>query len=187
MIVKLPFPATFDDLMKTDGKAELIGGRIIEYMATGIIPCRIATRILRSLDDHADQLGVGEAFGDSLGYAVDPPLTSGRQSFSPDASYFAGTLPTNQMGFVEGGPTFAVEVRSENDYGPAKDTEYADKRADYFEAGALVVWDVDPQGKTVTKYEANEPTNGVVFRPGDTAGSASAVHGWRLDVTTLFA
>jgi hypothetical protein len=39
------------------------------------------------------------------------------------------------MRFIEGPPTFAVEVRCENDYGPSADDEYAAKRADYFEAG----------------------------------------------------
>ena len=85
MIVKLPFPATFDDLMRADGKAELVGGRILELMASGILPGRVSKRIVRSLDDHLP--AVGEAFGDNVGYAIDPSLISGRQSFSPDASY----------------------------------------------------------------------------------------------------
>jgi len=187
MIVKLPFPATLADLMNVEGKAELIGGRIVEHTASGIIPGRVSRRIVRSLDDFTPRLGIGEAFGDNVGYAIDPPLTSGRQSFSPDASYHMGQLPANQMGFAEGGPTFAVEVRSENDYGPWADREYAAKRADYFEAGTLVVWDVDPVGQTVTKYDSANRTVGTTFRPGDTADAEAAVPGWRLDVTALFA
>jgi len=50
--------------------------------------------------------------------------------------------PTS-MRFLEGAPIFAVEVCSENDYGRAAEREMADKRADYFAAGTLVVWDVD--------------------------------------------
>src|SRR3989442_1741661 len=46
------------------------------------------------------------------------------------------------MGFIQGPPTFAVEVRSESDYGPAADAQVGAKRADYFLAGTLVVWDV---------------------------------------------
>ena len=34
--------ATFDDLMRTEGKAELINGRIVRYMATGILPNRVS-------------------------------------------------------------------------------------------------------------------------------------------------
>jgi len=35
------------------------------------------------------------------------------------------------------------EVRSEGDYGPTAEAAIAKKRADYFAAGTLVVWDVN--------------------------------------------
>ena len=183
MIVALPFPATLQDLMKVEGKAELIGGRIVESMPTGMIPNRIAKRIVRLIDDFAQQLGLGEAFTDNLGYAVDPLLLSGRQSFSPDASYHAGPFPLNGMGFIEGPPTFAVEVRSANDYGLSAETAIAEKRADYFEAGTLAVWDVDPITKTITSYTR---TSATVFRAGDLAHAKPALPGWTLDVAALF-
>ena len=183
MIVSLPFPATFDDLMKVEGKAELIGGRIVEFMATGIVPSRIAKRILRSLDDYGLRTMTGEAFGDNLGYAVDPPLLSGRQSFSPDASFLSIPFAVNSMSFADGPPTFAVEVRSENDCGRSAETAMADKRADYFEAGTLAVWDVDPRAKTITLHTS---TTEVVFRPGDRAHAEPALPGWTLDVSALF-
>ncbi len=178
--------ATFDDLMKVDGKAELINGRIVPIMTTGILPNRVAKRILIALDPFVVASGVGEVYTDNLGYTMDPPLASGRQSFSPDVSYFTGVLPANLMKFVEGAPTFAVEVRSENDYGPKPDREYAEKRTDYFAAGTLVVWDVDPIAETVTAYSAAHPLAATVFRRGDVADAEPAVPGWRLSVDTLF-
>ena len=108
--------ATLDDLYRVKGKAELIGGRIVHLMATGRKPNRVAFRIARSLDDFAERIGRGEAYTDNIGFAV-PVLSSGRESFSPDASYFVGPFPDNEMRFLEGPPTLAVEVRSENDYG----------------------------------------------------------------------
>ena len=179
-------PATLDDLMRVNGKAELIGGRIVKFMPTGLLPSRIARRIVRSLDDYATAMGRGEAFTDNLGYAFDDELPSGRQSFSPDASYYDGPLPSNLMGFINGIPTFAAEIRSEYDYGPAKDRDYADKRRDYFFAGTLAVWDVDPLAQTVTLYRASDPDTAVVFRSGDTADAEPAVPGWRLAVADLF-
>jgi Uma2 family endonuclease len=173
--------------MGVKGKAELIGGRIVRYMPTGLLPNRVARRIVRSLEDYATQTGIGEAFTDMMGYALDKPLLSGRQSFSPDASYHVGPFPADLMKFIPAPPTFAVAVRSENDYGPAKDRDYAIKRKDYFFAGTLAVWDVDPLGKTVTLYRAADPTAPVVFRPGDTADAEPAVPGWRLKVDDLFA
>lgn len=145
--------ATLDDLYRTPGKAELIGGRIVHFMATGRIPNRVASRIFRSLDDYAIQMGVGEAYTDSLGFAI-RMLPSGRQSFSPDASYYSGPFPKDGMRFIDGPPTFAAEVRSEGDYGAAMELELAEKRSEYFQAGTQVVWDVDPIAECVHVYRA---------------------------------
>ncbi len=178
--------ATLDDLMKVEGKAELISGRIVRFMSIGILPGRVARRIVRSLEDYVAAGGSGEPVSDPVGYAIDPPLVSGRQSFSPDASFHTGVLPTNLMKFIDGAPAFAAEVRSENDYGPAKEREHSTKRADYFEAGTLVVWDVDPVAETVTTYSATAPLVPRVFRRGDVAEAEPAVPGWRLPVDAIF-
>lgn len=178
--------ATVADLAKVEGKAELIGGRIEHLMPTGRRPSRIAFRITRSLDDHAQRIGVGEAYGDNIGFTV-PELSSGRESFSPDASYYRGRFPANVMRFIEGPPTFAAEVRSENDYGPAAEQALAEKRADYFEAGTLVVWDVDTVAELVRVYRATAPGQAIVYRRGDVAEAEPAVPGWRMSVEEIFA
>src|ERR1700685_2638332 len=126
-----PTRATLDDLYRTPEKAELIRGRIVPLMSTGRKPNRVAFRIVRSLDDHAAQTRTGEAFTDNMGYEV-PMLPSGRESFSPDASYHKCPFPKNPMRFIHGSPSFAAEVRSENDYGPAAEAEMAQNRTDYF-------------------------------------------------------
>jgi Uma2 family endonuclease len=177
--------ATLDDLLKVEGKAELIGGRIVHYLATGHLPSRVAFRIARSLDDHAEATGRGVAYTDNMGFAV-PELPSGRESFSPDTSFYVGPLPDNPMKFVQGPPTFAVEVRSEGDYGHAAEQAMAAKRADYFQAGTPVVWDVDPIAECVRKYEANSPDRPVRFDRGDQADAEPAVPGWRMPVDRMF-
>src|SRR5712691_11875083 len=103
--------ATLEDLYNEPGKAELIGGRIVQLMATGDLPNTIAGQIFRSLADYSDKNPGGRAYTDNMGFAV-PELRSGRESFSPDAAYYTGKRPTNRMRFIEGTPTFAVEVRS---------------------------------------------------------------------------
>jgi Uma2 family endonuclease len=177
--------ATLDDLAKVDGKAELIAGRIVRQMPTGHLPSRVAFRIASSLDQHSDAIGHGVAYSDNIGYAI-PKLPSGRESFSPDASYYTGPAPTNPMRFVPGSPTFAVEVRSENDYGDAALEAMAAKRADYFQAGTLVVWDVDPLGRAVLKYRADAPDQPTRFVQGDEADAEPAVPGWRMPVDQMF-
>lgn len=178
--------ATLDDLYRFPGKAELINGRIVPLTATGRRPNRIASRIFRSLDDYAQARGIGEAYTDNMGFAV-PMLPSGREVFNPDASYYDGPFPTNEMRFIVGAPAFAVEVRSENDYGDAAEAEMAAKHADYFATGTSVVWDVDPVADTITCYRAMTPAQPIIYRPGDSAEAEPAVPGWRIDVTEVFA
>jgi Uma2 family endonuclease len=182
----IPHRATLDDLYRTSGKAELIGGRIVEQMATGIRPNEIAGNVYTSLRIYAAQKKRGKAFTDNIGYTI-PELLSGRESFSPDTSYYDGPLPANLMRFVEGPPTFAVEVRSENDYGQAAEDEMAAKRIDYFTAGTLVVWDVDPIAETIACYRPADPTQAITFRLGDVADAEPAVPGWRIAVAVVFA
>ncbi len=178
--------ASLDDLLAVDGKAELIAGRIVHFMPTGFRPGRIAARVFRSLDDFAEESGRGVATTDNVGFAV-AELSSGRESFAPDAAYYTGPLPANPMRFLPGPPTFAVEVRSEGDYGPAAESEMAAKRADYFEAGTLVVWDVDPVASRIRKYQRDRPARGVEFGPGDQADAEPAAPGWRVAVDRIFA
>jgi Uma2 family endonuclease len=178
--------ATLDDLYRVKSKAELIAGRIVPLMASGRKPSRVALRIARSLDDYTEATGQGEAYADNTGFAV-PMLSSGRQSFSPDASYFRGPFPVNEMRFLEGPPTFAVEVRSENDYGDTAEVEMAAKRADYFEAGTPVVWDVDPIAERIHVYRADAPDRPVTFGRGQEADAEPAVPGWRMAVDRIFA
>jgi Uma2 family endonuclease len=177
-------PATLDDLARVEGKAELIDGRIIPLMATGYRPNQIAGEIFVCLKLHVRATGRGVVFTGSMGFAV-PRLRSGRQSFSPDVPYYEGPLPSNPMKFVNGAPTFAVEVRSEGDHGPAAEGEMAAKRADYFEAGTIVVWDVDPRERAVFSYTADRRAEPIVFRAGEVADAEPAVPGWRMAVDEM--
>ena len=67
--------ATLNDLLKTDGKAELIGGRIVHFMASGHKPSLVAFEIAVSLRHYARQIGRGVAYADGTGFAV-PELPS---------------------------------------------------------------------------------------------------------------
>ena len=178
--------ATLADLLRVEGKAELIAGRIVHRMPTGFRPGRVGARIFRGLDDHAEATGLGVALPDNVGFAV-RELASGRQSFSPEAAFYSGPLPPDPMRFIEGTPTFAVEVRNENDYGPAAELEMAAKRADYFEAGTAVVWDVDPIHWIIRKYSQDSSEQPTVFGRDQEADAGPAVPGWRISVNRIFA
>jgi Uma2 family endonuclease len=91
------------------------------------------------------------------------------------------------MKFLSEAPVFAVEVRSEGDYGPKAEREIDAKRADYFAAGTKVVWDVDLLSEDVIRvYRANAPEQPTAFRRGETAEAEPAVPGWKSVVNELF-
>ena len=91
------------------------------------------------------------------------------------------------MKFFQGAPVFAVEVRSEGDYGPRAERRMAQKRADYFAAGTLVVWDVDLLGTDVVRvYRASDPETATIYRRGEIAEAETAVPEWTMPVDALF-
>ena len=105
--------------------------------------------------------------------------------FSPDAAFYTGGEITAK--FVEGAPIFAVEVRSEGDYGARAEREIALKLADYFAAGTLVVWDVDVLNEAiVTVYRAQDPANPTTYHRGQLAEAEPALPGWRPPVDDIF-
>jgi Uma2 family endonuclease len=175
---------TIEDLERCEGKAELIAGRIVKFMPTGFRPNRVAAYIYRLLDDVAREIGEGWALTDNAGYRV-RQLSSGRESFSPDASYYCGPLPRNAMKFIPGPPTLAVEVRSENDYGESAEIEMKGKRADYFEAGTLVVWDVDLDANCIRVYRASAPLVPEVYSTGDQVNAKPVLPGWSVPVDDI--
>jgi Uma2 family endonuclease len=136
-----------------------------------------------SLRTYGIETGLGRAYTDNVGFLVNLPH---RKSFSPDASFFVG--PRSGLRFLNGPPLFAVEVRSEGDYGPDAEREMAEKRADYFAAGTAVVWDVDllSEDATVRKYTADSLTIPTVFRRGEIADAEPALPNWRMPVDDLF-
>jgi len=96
-------------------------------------------------------------------------------------------MPDDEMSYVPGPPTLAVEVRSKGDYGPAAERAMASKRADYFEAGTLVVWDVDPVAATIRSDRFDAPEAPIGFGEGEQADAEPALPGWRAAVDELFA
>lgn len=173
--------ATIEDLYRIEGKAELVNGQIVCDSPTGGLPGYAAGEIFVSLHAYTKKTGQGRAIGDNIGFIVDLP---NRQSFCPDAAYYNGELT---MKFLDGAPTFAVEVRSEHDYGPSAERKMAQKRADYFAAGTLVVWDVDLQSDDVVRsYSANTPEHPTIYQRGERACAEPAVPNWDMPVNDLF-
>ena len=62
----------------------------------------------------------------------------------------------------------------------------ARKRADYFAAGTLVVWDIDLLGPDVVRVHRAADPQPKIYRRGEVAEAEPAVLGWRMPVDELF-
>ncbi|MBC8143670.1 MAG: Uma2 family endonuclease [Armatimonadetes bacterium] len=185
-----PIVPTRDELIaalyKEPGKAEIINGRIERFNMTGRTPGFAGEEIflyLRLFVKATKPPSI--AVGDNKAFLCDLPH---RQSFAPDAAYYKGE--NSGMKFFPTPPQFAVEVRSENDYGTTPEREMEAKRADYFAAGTLVFWDVDPLSsdaviRKFTKTGGAE-TPVAVFKRGDVADAEPAVPGFTVKIDDLF-
>jgi Uma2 family endonuclease len=174
--------ATIEDLYQVPGKAEIVDGEIILMSPTGAAPNFAASEIFVSLRQYARQRKTGRAVNDNAAFRVDLP---NRGSFSPDVAFHIGRF--TRMKFFESSPVFAVEVRSESDYGLKAEAAMARKRSDYFAAGTLVVWDVDLLSDDVVRvYRAEEPDKPTVYRRGEIAEAEPAVPERSMSVDDLF-
>ncbi len=176
--------ATIEDLYRVpeNGKAEIVNGELVLMPPTGGLPGRTGGEIFVSLREYERRTKQGYAIPDNVGFIVNLP---NRRSFSPDVAFYIGEMVG--LKFLEGAPILAVEIRSENDYGPKAEEAMADKRRDYFAAGTLVVWDVDLLSEDIVKvYRAHDPENPTIYRRGEVAEAEPALPGWTMPVDDLF-
>jgi len=179
-IPQLESEATVADLERVSGKAELVNGKLVLMSPTGDDHNTAALNIGTSLKLHQRSHGDGRPYTDNGGFIISP-----RRTVSPDVAWYVGPRAGKKM--LSGAPVFAVEIRSESNYGPAAEREMAWKRADYFAAGTQVVWDVDVlREELIRVYRASDPENPTVYRRGEVAEAEPAVPGWRFPVDELW-
>lgn len=173
--------AAIEALYRARGKAEIVDGELVVMTPAGGLHGYAAAQILVSLHQYARRTKRGVALGDNVGYVVHLP---NRKSFCPDVSLWTGPLTPK---FLDGPPLLAVEIRSDEDYGPAAERAMARKRADYFAAGTLVVWDVDVlKERLVRVFRAAAPERPAVYGAGSLAEAEPAAPGWSMPVADLF-
>lgn len=172
--------ATVDDLYLVEGRAEIVNGRIVMLDVGGFAHSRAAMFIVGCLKQFEKRTRSGYAMNELANYRVELPH---RQSLCPDGSFYVRSPKGDDS---QGGPLFAVEVRSTNDYGMGAERSIAWKRAEYFAARTQVVWDVDLfDERCIWSFRADAPDTPQIFREGEKANAEPALPGWRLSVDKL--
>lgn len=160
-------------------RVELAAGRLVHEPAPGFRHGRVAARINRLLFEAGQQPGHGEVFFDTGFLLVrDPPTVR-----IPDVAFVSAARlaehETDEV-FLPIAPDLAVEVLSASNSA----SEIQRKACECLDAGAALVWIVDPSTETVTVYRARDDIR--VRSTGETLDGDEAIPGLRVDVDALF-
>jgi Uma2 family endonuclease len=162
-------------------KTEIVNDRLIVIGGSGMLSAFAAGRIMGSLLSQEGVREKGMVLGGRVSFIVDLPH---RRALCPDVSWYVGPRTDSHPDVP---PRFAAEVRDMLDYGDEAEHRMAAKRADYFAAGTLIVWDVDVLRESLVRvYGADNPEHPTVYRRGEVAEAEPAVPGWRMPVDELF-
>ena len=183
MSAVLTQPMTADELlaMPDDGFCyELVKGELIRMPPPGFEHGVRTIKLTTPLDNHvsAHRLGVVCAAETGFLLAQNPDTVR-----APDIAFVrreriekAGEV----KGYWVGAPDLAVEVTSPGD--TIREVEY--KAAQWLEAGARMVWVVNPKLRTVTVYRSL--TDIVVLTEKDTLDGGDVVPGFQIRVAEIF-
>jgi len=103
----------------------------------------------------------------------------------PDVAFISwgripgGRIPSQPVPPIS--PDLAVEILSESN----TRKEMSGKRREYFDAGTVLVWEIDPDRRCATVY--TEPEAGTVVDANGTLDGGNVLPGFSLDLQELFA
>jgi Uma2 family endonuclease len=165
------------ELPSGDVRYELNDGRLVVMPPPGDIHGKRQGKIIRYLSD-AEEMGLGEMRGE-VGIVLrrNPDRVVGADA----AFILTKSLPVvrGPEGYLETIPELVVEVRSKND----RSNKVRAKKEEYFAAGVLLVWVLEPTDSTVTAHNAAGESH--LFRVGD-ALTTHLLPGFSVPVEKLF-
>jgi Uma2 family endonuclease len=162
-------------------RQELIRGEVVTMSLAGGRHGKVASKIIRLVGGFVENARLGDTYAAETGFIVehDPDTVRGADvAFVRSERLALIVHPEKHIPF---GPDLAVEVRSPND----RDSEVEEKVALWLAAGSQLVWDVDPDDRTVRVYcKGAEP---VTLREDQEIDGGDVIPGFRCRVADFFA
>lgn len=160
---------------------ELVRGRIVREPRPARLHGRVQVRLGHALDAWAEGHGKAEVTVES-GYILSERPATVR---GPDVAVVAVVMDPTPVGdepggWTRGAPDVAVEVLSPSDTSSA----IQQKTLDYLEAGARLVWIVDPGALTVTVYRPDGSAS--LLRGDGVLSGGDVLPGFALELEWLF-
>jgi Uma2 family endonuclease len=171
---------TAEDLLKHQGRCELLRGELIEMTPASANHGKIAMRIALALGNHVQSGKLGEVLAAETGFVLERNPDTVR---APDAAFVSSERAggIGERGFFEGPPDLAVEVLSPDDTA----SEVNSKVQDWLSAGCRQVWVADPKTRTVTVHHPDGQAE-VIPAEGRLTGG-EILPGFELPVADIFA
>jgi Uma2 family endonuclease len=146
----MPHVMTAEELLYTnvpDKRTELVRGRLIVHEPPGGRHGYVAANLAFRLNQHIDLTAAGALFVGDVGFTLhrDPDTVRG-----PDIAFVRGERVPDPIPstFLEFAPDLVVEVLSPSD----RPGEVLAKVGDWLDAGARLVWVVDPERRVARVY-----------------------------------
>ena len=140
---------TAEELLRaniSDKRTELVRGRLIVREPAGYQHGAVAMSLSARLYQHIDLTRAGQLLAAETGFTLARNPDTVR---APDIAFVRRErIPAEQRGFPEMAPDLAVEVLSPDD----RPGETLAKVADWLEAGAALVWVIDPERRVARIY-----------------------------------
>ncbi len=174
--------ATVDDMLwvrEHEGRlCELVDGVLVEK-TMGLRESRLAVWLAGLLNLYVIPRNLGFVAGPDGPFALFPGLVR-----IPDVAFVSWdrtpgrVMPTAPVPRLA--PNLAAEVLSEGN----TPREMAAKRQNYFDAGVELLWEIDPEKRTVDVYTS--PTDFVTLGAADVLDGGGVLPGYMLTVANLF-
>jgi Uma2 family endonuclease len=172
---------TAEELLYTsipNKRTELIRGRLVVREPPGGRHGNVTARLAVRLGQHVDLTGAGALFVGDTGFTLarNPDTVRG-----PDIAFVRNDrLPAHiPSSYLELAPDLAVEVLSHKD----RPGETLVKVGDWLEAGARLVWVVDPERRTARVYRENGTES--LLGDADDLDGEDVLPGFRCQVTSI--
>jgi Uma2 family endonuclease len=178
-------PITADEFLEWPDepgcRQELIRGEVATMSLAGEEHGEVAMEIGSLIRNYAKPLKLGRVYAAETGFIVERNPDSVRGADVAFVSAARLALITNRKKQIPFGPDFAVEVRSPND----RDDEVEEKIRMWLVAGCLLVWDVDPESRTVVVHRReSEP---ITLAEDQEIDGGDVIPGFRCRVADFFA
>ena len=149
----MPQLITAEELLYTNApnkRTELVRGRLIVHEPPGGRHGYVAANLAFRLNQHTDLTGAGAVFVGDVGFTLrrDPDTVRGPDVAFASEHRLPQPIPNS---YLELAPDLVVEVLSPDD----RPGEVLTKIGDWLDAGARLVWVIDPERRLARVYRAD--------------------------------